>query len=113
MIKRYLGKLLAIDADGIVTYFYKKYRRHQNVNFVEESMRVLEDKNLVCKSEEDREFKKYLLLDSVFKINKELSRDHHSKQISLYIKYDKSKLLDFLQMTDAYDKSEKAQVFAQ
>ena len=44
----------------------------------------------------------HLFLHEIFKINGDLSRQYHSLQIELYIVYDKKKLLNFLQSTDAY-----------
>ena len=43
-----------------------------------------------------------MFLDEVFQKNKELSKEYHSSQVELYLKYNKAKLMQLLLGTDAY-----------
>ncbi len=81
-----------------MNYILKRFARQSNLQIVDECIRILEASN-----RKDKEFLLHLFLDEVFTKNKELSKKNHSLQIPLYLKYDKSKLMHFLQNTEAYN----------
>ena len=64
-------------------------------------MEKLDDKR-ACKNSSDRDYKKYLLLDNVFHLKKELVSGFHKEQVLLYIKFAPEKIMGFLKLTDRY-----------
>jgi len=51
---------------------------------------------------QDKDWIRFVFLSEIFGRNRNLSRSYHSMHLELIIKYDPSKLMNFLQLSDSY-----------
>jgi hypothetical protein len=103
-----LATLINIDSSETVEYLLQRFGRQRQLKIVDNCVSILNNR-----SDPDKERCLYLFLDEVFQKNKDLSKDFHPLQVGLYIKYNKSKLFQFLQHTDAYQTEQAAELCRQ